>query len=171
MGSQLQRDLKSPGSPFQMFLKYSPDALNHLFDRWNDHPSTYLRKHLCCHTSNTSTRPSKMEIYHRKPFNHQIQLKLGNSVEIVKFSWHCEIKLKLWNSVEFLKISWNCEIQLKLWRSVETQNSVETVKFSWNCENQLKLKIQLKLWNTVKIVKFSWNCEVWSSILILILDR
>ena len=35
MGTQLQRDLKSPGSPFQMFLKYSPDALNHLFDRWN----------------------------------------------------------------------------------------------------------------------------------------
>ena len=34
MGTQLQRDLKSPGSPFQMFLKYSPDALNHLFDRW-----------------------------------------------------------------------------------------------------------------------------------------
>jgi len=33
MGTQLQRDLKSPGSPFQMFLKYSPDALNHLFDR------------------------------------------------------------------------------------------------------------------------------------------
>ena len=33
MSQQLQLDLKSPGSPFQMFLKYSPDALNHLFNR------------------------------------------------------------------------------------------------------------------------------------------
>ena len=43
MGTQLQRDLKSPGSPFQMFLKYSPDALNHLFDRWNTWQKRVLR--------------------------------------------------------------------------------------------------------------------------------
>ena len=34
MGTELQTDIKSPGAPFQMFLKYSPDALNHLFDRF-----------------------------------------------------------------------------------------------------------------------------------------
>ena len=40
MGEQLQLDLKSPGSPFQMFLKYSPDALNHLFNRWKFYRNT-----------------------------------------------------------------------------------------------------------------------------------
>ena len=61
--------------------------------------------------------------------NYDIQSKLLNSVESVKFNWNCEIQLKLWKLVEIVKFSWNCELQLKLW------NSVEIVKISWNCEN------------------------------------
>ena len=34
MGTELQRTIQDPGSAFQNFLKYSPDGLNHLFDRF-----------------------------------------------------------------------------------------------------------------------------------------
>merc|ERR1719357_432371 len=33
MGDELQRDIQDPTSAFQMLLKYSPSALEHLFDR------------------------------------------------------------------------------------------------------------------------------------------
>ena len=66
MGEELQTDCRSTNSAFQMFLKHSPDALEHLFDRsqkYQKKEKTNLLCRLQAHTLPDATPPIG-KIYH-----------------------------------------------------------------------------------------------------------